>query len=308
MTSTANTPAALELHPDRLLPADPTARAVARRLYQAVRDLPIVSPHGHIDPVILRDDVPFTDPAQLFVTPDHYVTRLLHASGVPLPALGVGQGPLSEAAAREAWRLLCTHWSVFRGTPVRYWLESELSEIFGVTVRPSAATADAIYDHLAERLALPEFRPRALYDRFRIEALSTTDDPCSDLSVHAALTADPTWHGRVLPTFRPDRHLEASEPGWPAAVAELSQVSGHRHLDLRRMGRGDGGPAPVLPAARGDGRRPRARGRRHRAARRRPGRGRLPSGAGRDRQPAPRGSPCAATCCSRWRACRPRTA
>jgi glucuronate isomerase len=226
MTSTANAPAALELHPDRLLPADPTARAVARRLYQAVRDLPIVSPHGHIDPVILRDDVPFTDPAQLFVTPDHYVTRLLHASGVPLPALGVGQGPLSEAAAREAWRLLCTHWSVFRGTPVRYWLESELSEIFGVAVRPSAATADTIYDHLAERLALPEFRPRALYDRFRIEALSTTDDPCSDLSVHAALTADPTWHGRVLPTFRPDRHLEASEPGWPAAVAELSQVSG----------------------------------------------------------------------------------
>ncbi len=226
MTSTANTSTALELHPDRLLPADPTARAVARRLYQAVRDLPIVSPHGHIDPVILRDDVPFTDPAQLFVTPDHYVTRLLHASGIPLPSLGVGQGPLSEAAAREAWRLLCTHWSVFRGTPVRYWLESELSEIFGVTVRPSATTADAIYDHLAERLARPAFRPRALYDRFRIEALSTTDDPCSDLSVHAALTADPTWHGRVLPTFRPDRHLEASEPGWPAAVAELSQVSG----------------------------------------------------------------------------------
>ena len=226
MTSTVNASAALELHPDRLLPADPTARAVARRLYEAVRELPIVSPHGHIDPVILRDDVPFKDPAQLFVTPDHYVTRLLHASGVPLTALGVGQGPLSDAAAREAWRLLCTSWSVFRGTPVRYWLESELSEIFDVTVRPSAATADAIYDHLAERLAQPAFRPRALYDRFRIEALSTTDDPCSDLSVHAALTADPTWHGRVLPTFRPDRHLEAAEPGWPAAVAELGRASG----------------------------------------------------------------------------------
>ena len=291
MTSTANAPAALELHPDRLLPADPTARAVARRLYQAVRDLPIVSPHGHIDPVILRDDVPFTDPAQLFVTPDHYVTRLLHASGVPLPALGVGQGPLSEAAAREAWRLLCTHWSVFRGTPVRYWLESELSEIFGVAVRPSAATADTIYDHLAERLALPEFRPRALYDRFRIEALSTTDDPCSDLSVHAALTADPTWHGRVLPTFRPDRHLEASEPGWPAAVAELSQVSGIDTSTYAGWVEAIEDRRAVLPAARGDRRGPRARGRRHRAARRRPGRGRLPSGDGRDRQPRPGGRP-----------------
>src|ERR1035437_2114790 len=129
----------LSLHPDRLLPVEPSVRDIARRLYKSVRDLPIISPHGHVDPRILLDNAAFRDPAQLFVTPDHYVTRLLHASGGALESLGVGQGPLSEAAARQAWRLLCSHWHIYRATPVRYWLESELAEIFGVTVRPCAA-------------------------------------------------------------------------------------------------------------------------------------------------------------------------
>jgi glucuronate isomerase len=218
-------PAPLAVHPDRLLPVDPAVRAIARRLYGTVRDLPIISPHGHIDPRMLLDDVPFRDPAELFVTPDHYVTRLLHASGIPLEDLGVGQGPLSEAAARQAWRHFCSHWDIYRGTPVRYWLESELVEIFDVTVRPSAATADALYDHLAERLGQDAYRPRALFDRFKISVLATTDDPCDDLSAHAALAADPTWTGRVIPTFRPDRYLEASEPGWADAVARLGAVA-----------------------------------------------------------------------------------
>ena len=216
----------LSLHPDRLLPVDPAVRDIARRLYKGVRDLPIISPHGHVDPTILLEDAPFANPAELFVTPDHYVTRLLHASGVPLESLGVGQGPLSESAARQAWRLLCSHWHIYRGTPVRYWLESELAEIFGVAVRPSAASADDIYDHLAERLTQDAYRPRALFNRFNISVLATTDDPCDDLSAHAALVADPTWPGRVIPTFRPDHYLEASEPGWPAAIARLGEVSG----------------------------------------------------------------------------------
>lgn len=219
-------PAPLTVHPDRLLPTDPALRSIARRLYETVRELPILSPHGHVDPQMLLDDVPFRDPALLFVTPDHYVTRLLHASGVPLDALGVGQGPLSEEAARAAWRLFCSHWDLFRGTPVRNWLESELVEIFDVRVRPSAATADALYDHIAQRLSMDAFRPRSLFDRFRISVLATTDDPCDDLSAHTALAADPTWSGRVIPTFRPDRHLEVVEPGWVAAVTQLGQVAG----------------------------------------------------------------------------------
>lgn len=228
MTLAPSAPEAARLapHPDRLLPTDPSVRAVARRLYDAVRDLPIISPHGHVDPALLRDDTPFRDPASLLVTPDHYVTRLLHASGVDLATLGVGRGPLDEAGARAAWRALCAHWHVFRGTPVRYWLEQELAGIFGVDVRPSAATADAIFDTVQDRLGRPEFRPRALYERFGIEVLATTDDPADDLAAHAALTADPTWTGRVVPTFRPDRYLEVGAPTWRADVERLGAVSG----------------------------------------------------------------------------------
>ncbi|MCZ2840166.1 glucuronate isomerase [Modestobacter sp. VKM Ac-2985] len=217
---------ALDRHPDRLFPADPGTRAIARTLYEAVRDLPILSPHGHVDPRALADDVPFTDPAALFVTPDHYVTRLLHASGVPLSALGIGHGTLPEAEARQVWRELCAHWPVLAGTSTRYWLESELAEVFDVTVHPSVATADSIYDQVAERLTKDAYRPRALFERFGIEVLATTDDPCDDLSAHAQLAADPAFAGRVVPTFRPDRYLEAAAPGWADAVARLGAVSG----------------------------------------------------------------------------------
>lgn len=214
------------MHPDRLFPAEPGQRAVARRLYQAVRQLPVVSPHGHVDPRLLLDDAPFPDPTSLLVTPDHYVTRLLHADGVGLDELGVGRGPLPEPAARRAWRLLCERWPVFRGTPVRLWLEAELAEIFGVALRPSAGTADAIYDQVAGRLAEDAFRPRALFRRFGISLLATTADPCDDLSAHGALAADPTWGGRVVPAFRPDPYLEPDRPGWAASMRRLADAAG----------------------------------------------------------------------------------
>ncbi|GAA1962703.1 glucuronate isomerase [Kitasatospora viridis] len=191
-----------------------------------MRELPILSPHGHVDPRVLLDDLPFSDPASLLITPDHYVTRLLHASGVPLEELGVGAGPQPQAQARAVWRRLCANWAVFRATPVRYWFESELAEIFGVTERPSAENADRLYDRISERLRDDEFRPRALFRRFGIEVLATTDDPCDDLSAHSALAADPAWTGRVIPTFRPDRYLEAGRSGWAEAVALLGETTG----------------------------------------------------------------------------------
>ena len=216
----------LSLHPDRLLPSEPGVRAVARQLYESVQDLPIISPHGHVPPQWLSEDIPFSNPTSLLITPDHYVNRMLHSHGVELSALGVAQETMTEQQSRDAFRILCSHWSAYRGTPVRYWLDDQLSRIFGVKVRPSAGTADQIYDQIASCLDSPEFKPRALYERFKIEVLATTDDPCDDLAAHQFLRNDESWQGRVIPTFRPDKYLEPAQPNWTADVDRLAEVSG----------------------------------------------------------------------------------
>ncbi|MBO0811654.1 MAG: glucuronate isomerase [Microlunatus sp.] len=210
-------------HPDRLLPADPGLRDLARSIYQQVAGAPIYSPHGHVDAAIIAENRPFGNPAELLITPDHYVTRLIHAYGVGLDQLGV-KNP--DADPREVWRIFCSHWHVFAGTVVRYWFENELSDVFGITVQPSAETADDIYDQLTEQLAKPEFRPRELFRRFNIAVLATTDDPASDLSAHRLLAADPDFSGAVVPTFRADRYMSPNVPGWKGSLDELAAASG----------------------------------------------------------------------------------
>ena len=218
---------AFEPHPDRLLPADPGVRAIARDIYGQMKDQSIISPHGHVDPRLLLDDAPFRDPAALFITPDHYVTRLLHARGVALESLGVGQGPLEEKDARTAWRLLAEHWHAYAGTPSRYWIEHELHDVFGVRQALAPQTADAIYDQVAECLARPEFSPRALFAQFRIQVLATTDDPCDDLAVHRTLREDPEITGRVVPTFRPDKYLEPARADFAQLTDALGAAADH---------------------------------------------------------------------------------
>ncbi len=223
----------LALHPDRFFPADPAGRKAARAVYDETAALPIVSPHGHVDPALLAGDLPFPEPTELIVTPDHYVFRMLHSQGIELDALGIpradgarGVGGRPGAAPRSVWRTFCAHWYLFAGTPTRAWLEYVFHELFGVRVTPSARTADAIYDQVAERLASPEYRPRVLFERFGIETLATTDAATDSLRHHAALDAD-GWNAtvaggrRVIPTFRPDTLVQIARPGWRVALAAL---------------------------------------------------------------------------------------
>jgi glucuronate isomerase len=180
----------LTLEPDRALPDEPHRRRVAREIYDRTRPLPLVCLHGHVEPVLLADDLPFTDPAELLVTSDHYVLRMLVSQGVPLHRLGVpgqGEGQPEPAPPREVWRTFCSHWHLFRGTPSRYWIEHELAEVLGATVAPSAATADSLFDELSGRLAEPAFHPRSLFHRFGIEVLATTDSALSSLDAHRRL-------------------------------------------------------------------------------------------------------------------------
>src|SRR3954454_9440691 len=183
-------PNPLHLQADRLLPAEPGTRAIARELYAAVRDLPIVSPHGHTDPRWFAANQQWTNATELLLAPDHYLYRMLYSQGVPLDALGVpGRAGPSPANPREAWRLFAAHYYLFRGTPSRLWLDHVFAEVFGFEIAFGPETADLYYDRIAEALATPAFRPRALFDRFGIELLATTEGPHENLAYHASIRA-----------------------------------------------------------------------------------------------------------------------
>jgi len=212
-------PTTTDLESGYLLPADPTTRSIALDLYESVADAPIVSPHGHVSPALIIDDEPFSDPTDLLITHDHYVTRMLHSAGYDLADLGVGRG--ASADPRAVWTILAENWRRFAGTASGYWLTREFDTLFGITEELSAETADATYDRIAAALLEPDFRPRALFDRFRIDVLATTDDPLDDLAGHASLAADHSFRGRVLPTFRPDAYLDPEATGFTERVERL---------------------------------------------------------------------------------------
>ncbi len=218
----------LTLHDDRLFPADEAVRSIARRIYAQTRDLPIISPHGHVPPVWIAEDTSFENPTRLLLTPDHYINRIMHANGVELSELGVpmSRPVMDEAANRNAWRTFCSHWSDYNGTAMRYWMTDQLVGVFGVTQRPSVETADDIYDTI--QAWIDTHRPRALMDQFNIEFIATTDDPCDDLGYHEQIAADAEFSARhrVAPTFRPDKYLEPGRSDWNQLVDTLGEVAG----------------------------------------------------------------------------------
>ncbi|WP_043920073.1 glucuronate isomerase [Jannaschia aquimarina] len=228
------------LHPDRLFPPDPTTRKIARALYDTVADAPIVSPHGHTDPRWWGEDPAFTDAAELFVMPDHYVTRMLFSQGMSFAQLGIGEE--AEGDRRAIWRRFAEGYHLFRGTPSRLWIDHALSEVFGLSERLSPANADAQFDAIADALARPEFRPRALYDRFGIDVIATTDDALSDLRHHDAVQRS-DWTGRVVPTYRSDAVTDPETPRFRNNVMRLGEITGcdttrwQGYLDAHRVRR-----------------------------------------------------------------------
>ncbi|MDB5557333.1 MAG: glucuronate isomerase family protein, partial [Enterovirga sp.] len=217
----------MALHPDRLFPVEESARGIARRLYAEVATLPIVSPHGHTDPRWYAEDEPFPDPATLFVKPDHYIFRMLYSQGARLEDLGIPRqdGGAVETDPRAIWRTFAKHWYLFRGTPTRLWFDHAMESLFGVTERLRPENADAVYDRIADLLARPDFRPRALYERFNIEVIATTDSALDDLRHHDRIR-ESGWTGRVVPAYRPDAVVDPDFAGFGANVATFVRAAG----------------------------------------------------------------------------------
>jgi glucuronate isomerase len=253
-----------KLHDDRYFESDPAVRRHARALYDETRALPIVSPHGHVDAAVLATNDAFANPTSLIVTPDHYVLRMLYSRGVSLESLGVapldGSPPNAEKDPRKIWQTFADHWDLFRATPTRAWIEYELREVFGVELDLDSKSALRVYDAIAERLSSPEFRPRALFKRFNIEVLATTDAASDTLEHHKALrTTD--LGGRVIPTFRPDVLFRIASPLWSAELERFGRVAGaaigdypafvkalvRRRADFKAMGATATDNAVVVP-------------------------------------------------------------
>ncbi len=222
------------LNPDRYFDPSPGVRDLARELYDRAAGLPLVCPHGHVDPRILAENSPFPDPAALLVIPDHYVTRMLYSQGVPLEALGVPSldGTPVETDSRRIWRRFAEHMPLFRGTPSGCWLRHELADVFGVDEPLDARNADAVYDRIDAQLRTDAFRPRALFERFRIEVLCTTDSATDTLTWHQQIR-DSGWTGSVRPTFRPDLAVNILHPDWSAEMDRLAALTGRTIGDYR---------------------------------------------------------------------------
>jgi len=216
----------LVLHPDRLFPLDPNVRAIARELYASVRSLPILSPHGHTDPEWFARNEPFGNATELLLAPDHYLFRMLYSQGIDLARLGVAarRGP-SSADPREAWRLFASHFYLFRGTPSALWLNHVFKEVFGLEVVLDAASADAYFDAIGAALRTDAFRPRALFERFNIEVLATTESPLDPLESHRQIRAS-GWPGRIITTYRPDAVVDPEHEHFGAALAEFGVLTG----------------------------------------------------------------------------------
>ncbi len=212
---------------DRFFDSDPAQRRVARALYEETAPLPLICPHGHVEPALLAENLPFPEPTALLITPDHYIFRMLYSRGVPMEALGIParDGTVVEDDPRRIWQLFADHYYLYLGTPTGAWLEHELGEVFGIETPLSGETAQFVYDEIAERLTSPEFLPRALFERFCIEVLATTDAATDSLAHHRAMR-DSGWSGKVVPTFRPDALFRISVPGWSQELAALEQSVG----------------------------------------------------------------------------------
>ncbi|MEJ6398883.1 glucuronate isomerase [Yoonia sp. 208BN28-4] len=212
--------------PDRLFPAEPRQRDLARALYSAVADHPIISPHGHCDPRWFAENMRFPNPTDLFVTPDHYVLRMLVSQGIQLTDLGItgADGAASETDPRAIWRRFAAAYKLFRGTPSALWLDHSFEHVFEIDTVLGPDTADAIYDRIETQLAADAFRPRALFERFKIYLLATTDAALDDLGWHSAI-ADSSWSGRVIPTYRPDAVVDPDFEGFADNVRALGDLT-----------------------------------------------------------------------------------
>tara|TARA_Y100001956_G_C4129552_1_gene192740 strand:+ start:10665 stop:12092 length:1428 start_codon:yes stop_codon:yes gene_type:complete len=214
------------LHEDRLFPSDLYTREIARELYNGIRDLPIVSPHGHTEPRWFAEDKNFSNATELFITPDHYVFRMLYSQGISLEQLGISNisGRVTQKDPLKVWQIFAQHYYLFAGTPSRMWLDTVFKTVFGLTDMLCTENAKMYYEHITDLLQTPDFKPRALMERFNIELIATTEGAVDPLTHHKKLKGT-GWEKRVITTFRPDDIVDPSREDFLGNIEELATLT-----------------------------------------------------------------------------------
>jgi glucuronate isomerase len=217
----------LNLHNDRYFSSNPEEKKIARQLYAKVKDIPLICPHGHVNPNLFAENKPFPDPTELLVIPDHYLFRMLYSQGVSMKSLGIPRidGGETEKDHRKIWQIVADHFYLFRGTPTGMWLKHEMHDVFGIRKKLNRDTAMEIYDQICEALKKQENYPRQMFERFNIEILSTTDAPEDTLESHQKIQKS-GWHGKIIPAFRPDSSIDFLNRNWRKNIDKLSEISG----------------------------------------------------------------------------------
>lgn len=226
----------LKLNPYRFFDSDSEIRKIAMELYESVKDLPIVCPHGHVDPSYLAENKPYPDPTELILIPDHYVFRMLYSQGIKLESLGIPtiDGTPVETDHCKIWQTFADHFYLFFGTPTGAWLSHEFSEVFGIKEKLNSESAQRIYGELQEKIKSPEFLPRALFERFKIEVLNTTDGASDSLEFHKQIQ-ESEWNGKVIPCFRPDAVIKVSTTRWIEELKSLEKASGISITNYKKL-------------------------------------------------------------------------
>lgn len=221
------------LHPDRLFPADMTARGHARDLYEGICDLPIVSPHGHTDPAWFAENRNFTDAASLFLTPDHYVLRMLRSQGLSYDALGLARkGETANVSGLEAWKLFAANYHLFHGTPSKLWIDHAFHWAFGIAEELNADNAEQLYHTITRRLADADLKPLAVLDRAKVEVIATTEFALDPLTHHHVLKAK-GLNTRIRTTYRPDDVTDPANRSFVENLLRLGELTGE---DVSRWG------------------------------------------------------------------------
>ncbi len=217
----------LNLHQDRYFSSNPKEKKIAQHLYSKVKNLPLICPHGHVNPELFVENMPFPDPTELLVIPDHYLFRMLYSQGVPMESMGIPplDGSETEKDHRRIWQVVADHFYLFRGTPTGMWLKHEMHDVFEIKKKLNSDTAMEIYDRICENLRKQENHPREMFERFNIEILSTTDSPEDTLEAHQKIRKS-GWNGKIIPAFRPDSSIDILNRNWKKTIDKLSEVSG----------------------------------------------------------------------------------